>query len=135
MELSQDQCVENNIEKIENSFGGKEKVKESNVEEQPIAPVGVSDAKVEVKPPEEVPIYATVVFDRSPTNILTQSDSTFLEQIVFREEHLKQNISRLEFGTQHGSQKFGANDFKHTIELKIFVKAFKLWETPRSYLS
>ena len=87
-----------------------------------------------VKPTEEVLVHATAVFVRSPTQSMTQFDTNFLEQIILREEHLRQNISKIEFGHLNRSQKFGENDFKHSIELRIFVRTQKLWETPRSYL-
>ena len=79
------------------------------------------------------PVFATAVLDRSSSNVVTRSDLNFLEGLIFREQHLKENIRELEYG-QHFSQEFGRNDFKHTIELRIVIKTEKLWESPRSYL-
>ena len=64
---------------------------------------------------------------------MTQSDADFVEGIVFGQNHLKGNISKLEFG-QHFSRKFGQTDFKHSIELRIIVRTHNLWENARSYI-
>ena len=89
-------------------------------------PLDNTPVVVEVmKPPEEVLVNTTAVFDRSLTHSMTSSDSVFLEQILLREDYLRQNISKLEFGQQFGSQNFGLNECKHSIEIRIFVKTQK----------
>ena len=86
-----------------------------------------------MKVPDEVVVHATALFDGSPMCEITQADADFIEGIVFGQNHLKRNISRVEFG-QNFSKKFGPNDFKHTVELRLIVRTATLWENPRSYI-
>ena len=49
----------------------------------------------EVKVQDEVVVHATAIFDGSPTCGMTQADADFIEGIVFGQNYLKENISRL----------------------------------------
>ena len=80
----------------------------------------------------EVIVHSSVVIENSVKETLQQADLTALQNLIFREEHLKKNISRVEFG-QYFTREIGRT-FKHTLDMKLFVKARNLWEGPRSYI-
>ena len=65
--------------------------------------------------------YNSAGLSRSKVDGLLQTDANFIEEIIFPERHLRENISKLEFG-QQVSKQLGQNDFKHILDLKIFVK-------------
>ena len=56
-----------------------------------------------------------------------------MENVIFRESHLRQNIARIQIGEVF-SRGFRNQRFKHTIEYRILVKTEKLWESPRQYI-
>ena len=65
--------------------------------------------------------------------ILSSAQINSLENLFLRENHLKENISRLEVD-QTFTRHFRSSCFKHTIDFLIFVKNRKLWESPRTYI-
>ena len=86
-----------------------------------------------MKQPEVVIVHATAVIENSPGDILTQADAKNLQDLIFRDRHLEQNILKLEFGGQV-SRNLTNGKFKHTLEIKLFVSTNNLWEGPRSYI-
>ena len=86
-----------------------------------------------MKQPEVAIVHATAVIENSPGEILTQADAKNLQDLIFRERHLQQNILNLEFGRQE-SRNVTNGKFKHTLEIKLFVSTKNLWEGPRSYI-
>ena len=86
-----------------------------------------------IENPEEVVVFATAVFENSPQKDVTQDDFKSLEKLMLSENHLKENISRIEAGQQTNRQ-FRNGCYKHTLDLRIFVKTRKLWENARSYI-
>ena len=92
-----------------------------------------SNRETEVKQPEVAIVHATAVIENSPGEILTQADAKNLQDLIFRERHLEQNILNLEFGRQV-SRNLANGKFKHTLEIKLFVSTNNLWEGPRSYI-
>jgi hypothetical protein len=48
--------------------------------------------------PSEVIVYSSVVIDNSVKETLQQADLTAPQNIIFREKHLRKNISSVEFG-------------------------------------
>ena len=81
-----------------------------------------------VKQDEEVIVYAIAVIDNSMEN-----DFNSLEKLVYREKHLKENISLVQF-EEYISREKGNGRFKHSIEMRLIVRTSKLWEGPRSYV-
>jgi hypothetical protein len=82
--------------------------------------------------PEETTVFATVVIENSKQEELYQTDLNSLQDLIFRENHLRENIAKLEFGQLY-TRKL-RNNCKHTLELKLSVKARNLWEHPKSYI-
>ena len=82
---------------------------------------------------EEVVVYATAVINDSSSETVTKTDICSLENLIFRENHLKDNIARTQIGG-YDSRSFRNGRFKHTIEFLIFVKAWKLWDSPKQYI-
>ena len=72
------------------------------------------------------------MIENTPGEKVTQADANNLQNLIFREKHLQQNILRLEFGRQQSDVR--NNRFKHTLELRLFVSTQNLWEGPRSYI-
>ena len=91
-----------------------------------------NEVKIIEKEPEIVVVHATAVIANSPGQRLTEVDTTNLQNLIFRENHLQQNIVKLEFGQQYSDSR--NNLFKHTLELKLLVATQRLWEGPRSYI-
>ena len=91
-----------------------------------------NEVKIIEKEPEIVVVHATAVIANSPRDRLVQADATNLQNLIFREKHLQQNIVKIEFGRQHSDTR--NNLFKHTWEIKLFVATHGLWEGPRSYI-
>ena len=48
--------------------------------------------------PSEVLVFATVVIEESRKKFLEQADFLAMQELAFREKHLKENIKKLEFG-------------------------------------
>ena len=62
-----------------------------------------------------------------------QDDSNSLEKIVYREKHLKENISLVQF-EEYISREKGNGRFKLSIEMRLVLRTTKLWEGLRSYV-
>ena len=86
-----------------------------------------------VDQPEEVTVFVNAVIENSANDALTQADLKSLESLIFRENHLRENILKLEFG-QHSTREFRNHGFKHILDLKILVNTRKLWDAPRTYI-
>ena len=87
----------------------------------------------QIKVPGIEIVYATAVIEDSPRESVTETDVKALENLVFRETHLKQNIARLQIG-ENSSRGFRNKRFKHTVQFLISVKTEKLWDSPRQYI-
>ena len=74
-----------------------------------------------------------VSFNNSPNSSLSKSDLKSLEGLIFRQNHMKENILKLEYG-EYFSKKSRNQNFMHTIEIKLVVSTKKLWENARSYI-
>ena len=81
-----------------------------------------------VKQDEEVIVYATAVIDNSMEN-----DFNSLEKLVYREKHLKENISSVQF-EEYISRENRNGRFKHYVEMRLSVRTSNLWDGPRSYV-
>ena len=60
-------------------------------------------------------------------------DANNLQDLVFRERHLQQNVVKLEFKRQEVRNLINGK-FKHMLELRLFVAPNNLWKGPRSYI-
>ena len=85
------------------------------------------------KEPEEAIVHAGVSFGNSPNSSLSQSDLKSLEGLIFRQNHMKENIGKMEYG-KYFSNKVKNQTLNHTIEIKLSVNTKKLWENARSYI-
>ena len=83
--------------------------------------------------PEEAIVHAEVSFGNSPNSSLSQADLKSLEGLIFRQNHMKENIRKMEYG-KYFSNRVKNQTFKHTIEIKLSVNTKKLWENARSYI-
>ena len=83
--------------------------------------------------PEESLVFGVVSFNNSPNSSLSKSDLKSLEGLIFRQNHMKENILKLEYG-EYFSKKSRNQSFSHTIEIKLLVSTKKLWENARSYI-
>ena len=68
--------------------------------------------------PEEGLVYAEVSF--SPNSSVLQADLRSLENLIFRQNHVRENVRKLEYG-QYFSNRARNQNFKHTIEIKHLV--------------
>ena len=80
-----------------------------------------------------VVVFATAVIENSPTEVLSQSELTNLQTLVFKEHHLNSNFLKLEFGN-YLTNRLRNHFFKHSLELKLYVSNTNLWEGARSYI-
>ena len=80
----------------------------------------------------EVTVYATVNFDHSPRDVLSSNDLKTIEGIVYRHEHLRRNIKKLEFGSYDTGR--GNDGYHHRLSLKLYVDTSCLWNNPRTYI-
>ena len=64
--------------------------------------------------------------------IQIQVDLKSLEGVIFRQNHMKENIQKLEYGKYFSNRANNNQNFKHTIEVKLTVNTKKLWENARS---
>ena len=74
--------------------------------------------------PRVVIVHALVAFENSPNLDLEQEDVNSLEKYIYSEEHLKDNISRVELFVQS----------KWEIAVQIHKLTERLWEGPRQYI-
>ena len=82
----------------------------------------------------EINVYSKVNFDCCPNDKLSSSDLKTFEGILFRHEHLRRNIKKVEYG--HYSTRKDSNDglFTHVLDMRLVVDTTRLWETGRSYI-
>ena len=83
--------------------------------------------------PEEGLVYAEVSLDNSPNSSLLQADLRSIENLIFRQNHVRENVQNLENG-QYFSIRARNQNFKHTIDIKLLVTKPNLWENARSYI-
>ena len=83
--------------------------------------------------PASVVVFATAVIENSQEKSLSVPEMKNLKNLIFREKHLQDNILKLECG-QNFAREIRKNNFKHTIELRLYVSTRNLWEGARSYV-
>jgi hypothetical protein len=69
-------------------------------------------------------VHAVATFRNSPNDTLSQDDINSLQNYIYSEEHLKRNITKIEF------EKLS----RWEVSTKLFVLTNNLWEGPRGYL-
>ena len=113
----------------------EENIKSNHVEvaENPSVEIDKVLMEIKIEVPEESIIHAEVSFDNSPNASLSQADLKFLEEIIFRLNHMRNNICRLDYG-EYFTSKLRNQKFKHKLEIKLMVKTKNLWENARSYI-
>ena len=95
----------------------------------------IVDEKIDVKmqQPTIVIVHASAIIENYPGEMLTEKEASNVRNLVFSAKHLEENVVKFEFGKTFCS-KTGNGKFRHTVEIKLFVAAHKLWEAPRSYI-
>ena len=83
--------------------------------------------------PASVVVFATAVIENSQEKSLSVPEMKNLKNLIFREKHLQDNILKLEYG-QNFAREIRKNNFKHTIELILYVSTRNLWDGARSYV-
>ena len=89
---------------------------------------------VETAKSSETIVHATVNFDSCLSRSLQVKDYQFVESIVSRYDHLKQNIQKIEFGACRTYVDKEKNAFNHSLAIKLFVDSSQLWQGARSYV-
>ena len=79
-------------------------------------------------------VHAQVSFADCPRESLSSKELTSVEGILFRLDHMKQNLKSKEFGRYITRRSDDGVNFTHTLDLKLFVATERLWETARSYI-
>ena len=69
-------------------------------------------------------VHAVATFSNSPNDTLGQDDINSLQNYIYSEEHLRRNITKIEF------EKIS----RWEVSTKLFVLTNNLWEGPRAYL-
>ena len=69
-------------------------------------------------------VHATAEFENSPFQQLVQEDLASLEKFLSSEDHLRNNIMKVEFEVTA----------KWKVNVRLHVKRTNLWEGPRSYI-
>ena len=84
--------------------------------------------------PEIVVIHAKACFERCPNDILFQDDLDSVTRFVTSKDHLKRNITSVEFDrvTFDGVDEGGT--FEHSVQLRIAVLQRNLWQGARAYI-
>ena len=87
-------------------------------------------------PNTEILVYAQIEFDCSPTSKLTGDDLKNFEGIMFRHDHLRRNVKKIDYGqyTTRDGNDGRSRSYTHILNLKLVVDSASLWETPRSYI-
>ena len=116
-------------EKVENVVTNDEenekvtKEEDPTLDQEPVKDLAISS---------EVVVFATVVIEDSCKKVLEQADFIAIQELTFRENHLKENIKKLEFG-QYSTKEL-RKGFKHSFQLIFTVGTANLWESPRGYI-
>jgi hypothetical protein len=91
-EVSGNRTIENEMEDVKDPVAEEKESIEGGLNTSTIS---VKESTAEESPEDEVVVHATAIFDGSPTCTMMQSDTDFLEGIIFGQNHLKGNISKL----------------------------------------
>ena len=75
-----------------------------------------------------VEVFATAIFENSPHESLKQEELDSLLRCVNSMEHLKRNIATISMDG-HSTESFGITNFKHVVQLRIYVKAANYGKT------
>ena len=70
-------------------------------------------------------VHAKVNFLDSPEGVLTKTDLKVLDGVLFRKDHLKRNLGKIEYGRYSTCDADGSL-YDHCLDLKITVDASKL---------
>ena len=84
-------------------------------------------------PPEIAVVYATAVFENCPSSQLGQDDVESLHRFLESENHLKQNILKVNL-QDLSSRSFRNNMFTHTLSVELHIATSRLSETPVNYI-
>ena len=114
---------ETNVEEVSKPAGAEIGIVTGETLEEPLKGLGN---------PAEVEVLATVVFEDSRKSKLEQGDLIAVQELIFRERHLKENIKKLEFGQYHTKEL--RQGFKHSFQISLTVNSGNLWESPRGYI-
>ena len=117
------------VNDVESTFLDIEDAADTNKSNEKIA---ADDPKHSVS--SEYLVYAKVNFHDSPEEGLTKTDLKHLDGILYRKDHLKTNLIKIEYGKYSTRNSDDGRRFDHTLDLKITVEASRLWENPRSYV-
>ena len=75
-----------------------------------------------------------VNLDFCSRQVLGKEDFKSIEGIIYRYDHLKQNIAHIEYMDYRTYRSKMANKFDHSIWITLTVKTKFLWENGRSYV-
>ena len=103
---------------------------DDNVE---LAKVESCNETIVCETPRLIEVYATAIFDKSPTQYLTQEEFESLGRFVTNLEHLQRNVQNIVVDS-YSTRNIGDGSFMHTANVRIHVKSEHLWESGRSYL-
>ena len=93
----------------------------------------VTDHAVGAYPAEVITIYATAVVEDSPNATLANDELESIYRFIASKDHLVKNISAAQ-ACHVSSREFRNSKFKHTLDVKIFVKTANLWEGARNFI-
>ena len=79
-------------------------------------------------------VYAQVNLDNCPRQSLNKSDLRSVEGIIFRYNHLRQNVKHIDFGEYRTYRSNIAEHYDHSIWVNLMVSTAFLWENARSYI-
>ena len=85
-------------------------------------------------PPAEAIVHSQVFLENSCRRSLVQKDLDTIKGIIFRHDHLKQNIRNVEFGNYTTRKSSDENLFHHRLDMKLCVDTSNLWEGARKYV-
>ena len=83
--------------------------------------------------PSETNVNAMGVFENCPDDRLSEEYFVSLCKFILSEKHLEDNISSVKFA-RTGSRQIAHQQFVHTVNVQISVKADQLSETPLTYI-
>ena len=115
-----------------------EEMSESGTEQVPIqVPVKedkIAESVCEDVLPEEVTIQARPGFGNCPYDRLAQNDLDSLSRFICSKDHLRKNISRIQFE----SVSFGGvnenGTFEHSVQVRMSVLRRNLWQGAGAYI-
>jgi hypothetical protein len=86
-----------------------------------------------VPEPSETNVNAMGVFENCPDDRLSEEYFVSLRKFILSEKHLEDNISSVKF-VRTGSRQIAHQQFVHTMNVQMSVKAGQLSETPLTYI-